>query len=106
MNDEQSAIGNPRPVMVVEPVVLAGAWVRLEPPTEAHTEALFAVGQSPEVWDYLGRGPFTTMADARRWVQGAIKEADDGSQLPFAIVHLATGRAVGSTRYMDIVRND
>jgi RimJ/RimL family protein N-acetyltransferase len=92
--------------MVIEPVTLAGQWVRLEPLTESHAEDLFAVGQALEVWAYLWRGPLTSVEDAREWIQGALREAADGSQLPFAIVNLATGRAVGSTRYLDIARAD
>ncbi len=92
--------------MVIEPVTLAGRWVRLEPLAESHAEDLFAAGQSPEVWAYLWRGPLTSIDDAREWIQGALRDAADGSQLPFAIVNLETGRAVGSTRYLDIARAD
>jgi RimJ/RimL family protein N-acetyltransferase len=92
--------------MVVEPVTLVGRWVRLEPLAESHVQDLFAVGQTPEVWTYLWRGPFTSVEDTRQWIQGALRDAADGSQLPFAILNLATGQAVGSTRYLDIARAD
>ena len=92
--------------MVIEPVTLAGRWVRPEPLAESHAEDLFAVGQTPEVWAYLWRGPLTSLDDTREWIRSAFRDAADGSQLPFAIVNLATGRAVGSTRYLDIARAD
>ncbi|MEK7784147.1 MAG: GNAT family N-acetyltransferase, partial [Chloroflexota bacterium] len=92
--------------MVVKPVTLVGRWTRLEPLTESHDEDLFAVGQLPEIWAYLWRGPLTSVDDTRQWIQGALRDAADGSQLPFAIVNSETGRAVGSTRYLDIARAD
>jgi len=92
--------------MNVEPVTLEGKWARLEPLAESHVADLFVAGQSPEVWQYLWRGQLTSAEDALAWVRSAIRDSADGSQIPFAIIHLATGRAVGSTRYMDISRGD
>jgi RimJ/RimL family protein N-acetyltransferase len=96
--------------MRIEPVTLVGRRVRLEPLAESHAADLFVVGQSLEVWEYLWRGPLTSVEDALAWVQSAAREAGDisrdGTQFPFAIINLATGRAVGSTRYMDISRAD
>lgn len=92
--------------MIAEPVTLQGRWVRLEPLAESHAADLFSVGRSPEVWDYLWRGPLTSLEDTLAWVQSAARDSSDGSQIPFAIIQLATGQAVGSTRYLDISRTD
>ncbi len=92
--------------MSIEPVTLHGHWARLEPLRPEHAADLFAAGQTPEVWAYLWRGPFTSLDDAREWIEGTVRGAADGSQIPFAIIQLETGRAVGSTRYMDIVPQD
>lgn len=94
--------------MQVEPVTLVGKWVRLEPLAEAHAADLLVAGRSPEIWTYMsrGRGVFTSVEDTVKWVQSAYKDARELSQLPFAIVHMASGKAVGSTRYMDIAPAD
>ena len=46
-----------------------------------------------------------SVAEVRKWIDEAWKLAATGEQLPFAIVDPETGRAVGSTRYLDIHRN-
>jgi RimJ/RimL family protein N-acetyltransferase len=43
---------------------------------------------------------------AKEWIEQACEESAAGRQIPFAIIHLASGRAVGSTRYLDIRRED
>jgi RimJ/RimL family protein N-acetyltransferase len=58
------------------------------------------------VWAYLWRGAFVSVADAREWIEGALQTAAKGGECPFAIIDLATERAVGSTRYMDIAPTD
>ena len=44
--------------------------------------------------------------DTVEWIHGAHKDAKELSQIPFAIINLEKGKAVGSTRYMDISRPD
>jgi len=39
----------------------------------------------------------------RRWVETALANQEAGTERPFATIDLATGRAVGSSRYMSIV---
>ena len=36
------------------------------------------------------------------WVRELLAKRDAGTDQPFAVVHLATGKIAGSTRYMDI----
>jgi RimJ/RimL family protein N-acetyltransferase len=38
----------------------------------------------------------------RTWVQNLLHHSETGDELPFAVIHLATGRVAGATRYMDI----
>jgi RimJ/RimL family protein N-acetyltransferase len=87
-------------------VTLSGQWVRLEPLHESHAADLYASGSDPKVWQFLFRDALASEDDAREWIAGAQKLAATGEQFPFAIVELRTGRAVGSTRYMDIVPAD
>ncbi len=43
-----------------------------------------------------------TEADLALWIEHALAEAAKGTALPFVTRELATGRIVGSTRYMNI----
>ena len=89
-----------------KPVVLEGRYARLEPLDTRHAEDLFAVGQDEAIWRYLPRPRLTSAADARQMIEAAQALAATGTQLPFAIIGKAAGRAVGSTRFLDIRRQD
>ncbi len=90
--------------MDVRPVTLEGRHVRLEPlDLERHWDGLRAVGLEQELWR------FTTAlvreeADLRRYLERAIDERDRGVSLPFATIHVASGRIAGSTRFGSFVR--
>jgi RimJ/RimL family protein N-acetyltransferase len=88
--------------MRVEPVTLEGRHVRLEPLSrERHGEPLVAVGLDPELWRWT-IVKVETAADLGRYVEGALAEQVAGRALPFALVERASGRVVGSTRFMAI----
>jgi len=87
--------------MHVEPVVLSGAIVRLEPLTLAHVPALVQVGLAPELWRWIPQ-PVTSAAQMQRYVEDALALQARGAALPFAIVDTASGQAIGSTRYAAI----
>lgn len=87
------------------PVVLYGDAVKLEPLDPSHAEDLLAAGADPEIWRYMPIPQPDSVAEVRKWIDEAWKLAATGDQLPFAIIDPETGRAVGSTRYLDIHRN-
>ncbi len=89
-------------LMQVAPVTLTGRHVRLEPLSEAHVKGLAAVGIDAEIWQLMPYGPIRTEDDIRSWVRSILKHADEGTDLPFAVIHLASGRVAGATRYMEI----
>ncbi|MFL5688910.1 MAG: GNAT family N-acetyltransferase [Chloroflexota bacterium] len=86
----------------VEPVVLEGDRVRLEPLRADHLADLLVVGLDPPVWRWTIMGPHDE-AGLRRWVDTALANAAEGIERPFATVDRATGRAIGSSRFMSIV---
>lgn len=104
------------PAFDPRPVVLEGQYLRLEPLADRHAVDLFACGKDPAIWKYLPRAPLTSVEDTRNWIAQAVKLAEAGSQVPFAIVPkvpgsadtpaAAAGRAGGSSRYIDIRRED
>ena len=84
------------------PVTLEGKAVRLEPLTEAHVPALAAVGKDESIWKLMVYGQLNNEEDMRRWVQSLLKGQAAGTDLPFVVIHLASGRVAGATRYMEI----
>jgi RimJ/RimL family protein N-acetyltransferase len=88
--------------MEVKPVTLTGKTVRLEPLDEGHTLGLAEVAAEPSIWTYMPYGDVTTQIAMRTWVQNLLHHSETGDELPFAVIHLATGRVAGATRYMDI----
>lgn len=87
--------------MKVEPLALRGVTVRLEPLTIDHTEPLADVGLDPELWRWIPTRA-TNLDQMREYVMTALDEQRRGDALPFAIVHQASDRVIGSTRYANI----
>jgi len=85
--------------MRVEPVVLTGETLQLEPLRQEHAQGLYNRGRSAGDWSYMPRACFIDMADTRQWIDEAIAAP---GQLPFAIVEKAKGKVIGSTRYLNI----
>jgi RimJ/RimL family protein N-acetyltransferase len=87
-------------------VTLCGTYVRLEPLGVHHAAGLYAIGQDERVWRYLTREPFGCVDDAQEWIHEALEGLQTGSQLPFAIIHLASNRVAGTTRYLNSTPTD
>lgn len=88
--------------MHIEPVTLVRRHIRLEPLSEAHVANLAVAGRDPETWRWMPYGEVTTEDRMLAWVRDLLARQARGTDLPFAVVHLATGRAIGCTRYLDI----
>jgi len=87
--------------VALDPIVLEGRHVRLEPLARGHVPDLLAVGLDPRIWRW-GLTPVRSEADLVRYMEEALAERDRGVSLPFAILEREGGRAVGSTRYGSI----
>ena len=87
--------------MIPAPVTLHGRWVTLEPLESRHTADLFAAAQDEDIWRYLPAAMPRSLADMQTWTANALAVRNAGQMLPFAIVERTTGRAIGSTRYLD-----
>jgi RimJ/RimL family protein N-acetyltransferase len=92
--------------MEVKPVILQGKHVRLEPMTEAHIPGLAEIGVGQDFWDFMLYGNMNTEADMANWVREILSRAEKGTDLPFAVIHLASGRVAGATRYLNIMPHD
>lgn len=87
--------------MIVEPVTLEGRFVRMEPLSLDHVDALCEVGLEPSLWTWIPTA-VRTPAEMRQYVEIALAERDAGRALPFATINRATGTVVGSSRYAAI----
>lgn len=83
----------------IEPVVLQGEGVTLEPLAQDHAQGLYNRGRTATDWSFMPRACFVDLADTRQWIDEA-RTAQ--GQLSFAIIEPNKGKAVGSTRYLNI----
>ena len=86
----------------VQPVVLEGSRVRLEPLRLDHFADLALVAIDPLLWQWTIMGP-QDESGLGRWLETALANADAGIERPFATIDRASGRAIGSSRYLSIV---
>ena len=92
------------PARPLEPVVLEGRTVRLEPlDADRHAAALFEAAQGdgadPLVWRYMWDGPFADAAEYAAWARTAAAGADPQF---YAIVVDALGGPSGVASYLRI----
>ncbi len=90
--------------MDIKRITLTGKHVRLEALGEQHISGLAEIGKGHDFWKYMLYGDMTTDADFRRFVEDLLAREQKGTDLPFAVIHLASGRVAGSTRYLNIDR--
>ena len=83
-------------------VTLEGKLIRLEPLALAHVDSLAEVAFQPELWTWYFTPPITNRQELVALVETALKGEANGTMLPFAIVERATGRAIVSTRYLNV----
>ena len=100
-NDDVTAM------LKVEPVVLEGKHVRLEPLTLAHAEDLARAAADGELWktDVTIIPKPDGMKD---YIEAALKGVALGFELPFAIVRKTDSgpQVVGTTRFYEVFSND
>lgn len=87
--------------MKVEPVVLEGERVRLEPLAPEHAPGLWEAARDPVIWRWF---PFriTSLAETEQMIALARAAGEQGSMLAFAQILRATGEIAGSTSYLAI----
>ncbi|MFF1904232.1 GNAT family N-acetyltransferase [Kitasatospora sp. NPDC058218] len=89
------------------PVTLTGRHVRLEPLSRDHLGDLWAtVGPDPDVWRWIPFHPPTTEEALGEILDVRLAEVTAGTAVKFAVIDLASGRAVGITGYYDFSAQD
>jgi RimJ/RimL family protein N-acetyltransferase len=80
---------------------LEGKLVSLEPLEESHAEELWRAAQAPEIWSWLAHiGSSREYFES--WMRLSLDAAAEGREGVFATRERANGRAVGSTRYLNV----
>ncbi len=90
----------------ISPVILNGKYVRLEPMTEDHIPGLAEIGVGQTFWDFMLYGRMDSVEDMRNWVRDILSRAQNGTDLPFVSIHVASGKVAGATRYLNIMPKD
>lgn len=88
--------------MEIHPVTLSGRFVRLEPLSLEHASGLADIGLEQSIWRYMLYGSMHNTVDIRSWVEDMLKRQARGTDLPFVVRHLESGRLAGATRYLEI----
>jgi RimJ/RimL family protein N-acetyltransferase len=86
----------------LRPVTLTGRFVTLEPLAERHAVDLFEVMRDAEVCRYLAWAPPASIEETRGLVAEAQALMARRQSIVFAQVWNETGRAIGSTRLLDV----
>jgi len=87
--------------MGIQPITLEGRMVRLEPLRLSHHAQLCEAGLDFDLWRWTPQN-VRTAEDMRAYIEEALAEQSRGTSLPFATLDPASGKAIGSTRYLNI----
>lgn len=88
-----------------DPVTLEGSHVRLEPMSRERAAAIAAALGTAAADGSMWESKVTTIPrpeGMRAYVDQALAELERGASLPFLTIERASGRVVGTTRYMNI----
>ena len=88
--------------MEIAPVTLTGRVVRLEPLSEQHAPDLTVAAHDERIWRYMLYAYPEDEEKMLAWVRDILARQAAGADLAFAVIHLASGRAIGATRYLEI----
>lgn len=86
----------------VSPITLESERLRLEPLAHAHLDGLLAAAADGELWN-LRITSVPAPHETTAYIEQALKQQEQGSRLPFAVIDKASGRVIGSSSYHDIV---
>lgn len=95
------------PLNIATPVTLTGSVVRLEPIRHEHADLFWDVAHDAldDIFRWI---PYRmqTREDFQLLVAKALQEQERGESVVFTTVESASGRVIGSTRFMNVDRNN
>ena len=96
----------PATLAPLTPVTLEGRYLTLQPLAERHARDIFDAMQDEEVCRYLAWPPPKALDETLALVRQAEELMARRESIVFAQIWKATGRAIGSTRLLDVRPND
>ena len=87
--------------MKVEPVILEGKFVRLEPMGLEHLDGLWDAGCDEALWRLIPT-MISSRDDMRKYIENALGDQERGIALPFVTIERSSGKVIGSTRFCSI----
>jgi N-acetyltransferase len=84
------------------PVTLTGQTVRLEPLREDHVPDLFESSRDEEIWRHLPTDWPRTLQELQASLENTFMLHASGDRLRFAVIDLASNKAIGTTGYLRI----
>jgi N-acetyltransferase len=79
---------------------LEGELVRLEPLTPEHEDGLWEASRDERTWQWLSVEQPQTRVEMRTYLEAALANQADGTEIPLVTIRRSDGRVVGSTRYL------
>jgi RimJ/RimL family protein N-acetyltransferase len=79
---------------------LEGRLVVLEPLSREHEAGLFEAAQHPEIWRWMPSNAAESRETFTHWLDDALARSRAGAEAAFAVLDAASGRPIGSTRYL------
>lgn len=74
--------------------------MRLEPLSPGHADDLWEASRDPRIWRWLPITQPLERTEWQTWMEAALERTEAGLEIAFATVPVATGTAIGSTRYL------
>ncbi len=87
--------------MKIEPIILKGKFVRLEPLQIEHLSELGGIAFEDSIWRWT-TNIVETPDDLRRYVETALDEFERKVSLPFVTIEQSSNKIIGSTRFGNI----
>jgi RimJ/RimL family protein N-acetyltransferase len=89
-------------MITLQPTMLEGNGVRLEPLTPGHEADLAAAAADGKLWE-LWFTAIPSPEQTKAYIATALAGQKDGHMLPWVVRELSEGKIIGSTRYHDVV---
>jgi RimJ/RimL family protein N-acetyltransferase len=96
----------PATLAPIGPVTLEGRYISLEPLAERHARDIFEAMQDEDICRYLSWPPPKALDETLALIRQAEEVMARRESVVFAQIWKATGRAIGSTRLLDVRPND
>jgi len=91
--------------MTLDSATLVGKQIELQPLSFAHARDLREAVAIDDLWK-LTITIIPAPAEMEKYIETTLRAQADGQVLPFAIYHRGLGRAIGSTRYLNLRLKD